>query len=73
MGIGGDLGSGGSRSGKISIGEDLESFLERIRNDVSSIPEYDEYKESFDICLLRPEEIIKLEQANMGEKIERYD
>ena len=61
----------------LSIGEDLESFLERIRNDVSSIPEYDEYKRSFDICLLRPEEIIKLEQkdktfmntfANWGEK-----
>ena len=62
----------------LSIGEDLESFLERIRNGVSLIPEYDEYKESFDICLLRPEEIIKLEQKdksfmntfiNWGEKV----
>ena len=62
----------------LSIGEDLESFLERMRDDVSLIPEYDEYKESFDICLLRPEEIIKLEQKdksfintfiNWGEKV----
>ena len=41
----------------LSIGEDLESFKDRIR---SGIYCNDEYKESFNLCLLTPREMVKL-------------
>ena len=51
----------------LSVGEDLESFLERIKNGVickETLPVNDEYKESFNLCLLKPEEMVKLQQQN---------
>ena len=55
------------RRDDVSIGEDLESLLERIKSGEfcnSLVPVNDEYKESFNIQLLTPEEMVKLEQKD---------
>ena len=50
-----------------SIGDDLESFLGRIKSGqiCSDISPYDkEYQWSFNSCLLTPEEMVKLQQKD---------
>ena len=51
----------------LSIGEDLETFIERIKNgeiNKDTIPEHGDYKGSFLLCLLDKEERRKLEQKD---------
>ena len=51
----------------LSVGEDLETFIERIKNgemNKDTIPEYEERKGSFLLCLLDKEERKKLEQKD---------
>ena len=51
----------------LSVGEDLETFIERIKNgeiNKDTIPERGERKGSFLLCLLDKEERKKLEQKN---------
>ena len=48
----------------LSVGEDLETFIERIKNgeiNKDTIPERGDYKRSFLLCLLDKEERTKLE------------
>lgn len=55
------------RRDDLSIGEDLESLLERIKSGEfcnSLVPVNDEYKESFNIQLLTSEEMVKLKQKD---------
>ena len=51
----------------LSIGEDLESLIERIKSGEIGkglVPVNDEYKESFNLKLLTPEEMTKLQQKD---------
>ena len=51
----------------LSVGEDLETFIERIKNgeiNKDTIPERGENKRSFLLCLLDKEERKKLEQKD---------
>ena len=51
----------------LSVGEDLETFIERIKNgkiNKDTIPEYGEFKGLFLLCLLDKEERKKLEQKD---------
>ena len=53
----------------LSVGEDLEAFIGRIKNgeiNKDTIPEYGEYSSSFLLCLLDKEERKKLEQKEEG-------
>ena len=55
------------RRDDVSIGEDLESLLERIKSGKicnGLVPVNDEMKESFNIQLLTPEEMVKLQQKD---------
>ena len=51
----------------LSVGEDLETFIERIKNRKiykDTIPEFGNYKGSFLLCLLDKEERKKLDQKD---------
>ena len=51
----------------LSVGEDLETFIERIKNgeiNKDTISEYGEWKDLFLLCLLDKEERKKLEQKD---------
>ena len=51
----------------LSVGEDLETFIERIKNgeiNKDTIPEHGDRKNSFLLCLLDKEERKKLEQKD---------
>ena len=51
----------------LSVGEDLETFIERIKNRKiykDTIPEFGNYKGSFLLCLLDKEERKKLERKD---------
>ena len=51
----------------LSVGEDLETFIEKIKNgeiNKVTIPRYGDYKKSFLLCLLDQDERKKLEQKD---------
>ena len=59
----------------LSVGEDLETFVERIKNgeiNKYTIPEDGDYKKSFSICLLDKKDRKRLEQKDV-DFIETFD
>ena len=52
----------------LSVGEDLETFIERIKNgeiNKDTVSEYGDYEYSFLLCLLDKEERKKLEEKDL--------